>query len=103
MAAGQVECDPLTVKVIAWRAWDSPMSLTVQIAMVVRTSAYFHSSVVCSIAFARSTTSAIFPYANASPGHEFIDLIEARRAYESGLRLAQAVETSLGALLDGKL
>ena len=46
---------------------------------------------------------AIFPYANASPGHEFIDLIEARRAYEGGLRIAQAVETSLGALLDGKL
>ncbi len=46
---------------------------------------------------------AIFPYASASPGHEFIDLIEARRAYESGLSIAQAVETSLGALLDGKL
>ncbi len=46
---------------------------------------------------------AIFPYAKASPGHEFIDLIEAQRAYESGLRLAQTVETSLGAILDGRL
>ena len=46
---------------------------------------------------------AIFPYANPSPGHEFIDLIEAQRAYESGLRLAQAAETSLGAILNGKL